>query len=153
MFKAALLFSVLGVLHPQVRTEHFRAGHWRVERSRDTFTGTIACRAYSGALRIEGPAVVADFGAHNDVSSALYRLDGGPAVLAEGEPFNAQYHARLVGEAPVDNPSLGRIALPVSSLGSTHTVWIRTTPTTTPRKFDVGEIDKVRALETQLGCP
>ena len=154
MFKTMVMFSVFGLLPAsQVQTTQVRAGQWRVERMQDRFTGTVTCRAHLGPMHIEGPAMIIRFGQGVQAGAAEYRIDSGPAISAEADAFNVQYHGRIVGVAPIDNPSAGRVAIPISELKLAHAVWIRLAPQASPRRFDVSGLDQAMAAEATLGCP
>ena len=117
------------------------------------FTSDISCRVRLGRMRVEGPALIIDLGRNVQTSAAVYRVDSGAAVRAETDPFNAQYQTRMSAAAPLDNPSAGRIAIAVSTLKSARTVWIRPTPSASPRPFDISGLDSATTAAAAAGCP
>ncbi len=154
MLNPGVMLSVLSLLHPaQVETSHVQVGAWRISRSLDKFTGDLSCRAGNGRMKLEGQALVIDFGPRADTDGAVYKIDEQAARPARGDAFNAQYHLRYVIDAPLDNPSAGRVALSAAELSGGRSLWIRVGSSSEPKRFDVSGVDRVMAAEADLGCP
>ncbi len=154
---AALAIS----FHPfgggQTSTERYRIPAWEIRATHDSFTGASRCQLYQGNrlrqdVSYEHGAVAFQFPRRLDTLQASLKLDGGPA-----KPWSAFYPelvntgAQLEGKS-LDNPTGGKVMLPLAALKGIHVVTIRPTSKGQPRRFSVDGLGDAIGSAHTLGC-
>jgi hypothetical protein len=97
-------------------------------------------------------AVIFKFGRHVDTSNAVYRLNFGPAYAVGDLMINQDLRRIVEVDAPLENPSSGVVAVPVSRLTGISQVSIRPNVHMAPQTFDVSALPAVLQLEASQGC-
>ena len=138
---------------PQIPVKRTRVAGWVVERRTDRFTGWSQCSARNGGVQLAGGAVVFDFGRSVNTGQAAYRIDDGEARMAQQSAFARSYWTRHEADAPLDNPSGGRLALPARNLVQARTIAIRVNTERRPQIFKLDYLGAVLSAESALGCP
>ena len=96
--------------------------------------------------------VVFKFGRHVDTSKAVYRLNFGPAYGVGDLTVNQELRHIVEVNAPLENPSAGVVALPVSLLAGISQVSIRANVRSAPQTFDVSRLPAVLQFEQSQAC-
>lgn len=122
----------------------YSAGDWRLRVTRDPFARTTACRVGHRDAEVRHGDLVWRLGAGVNTSRAVWRIDA-------GEP-RRQSLLDLPASADLDNPSDGRLAVPVSLLAGAHWVETRPSPRAPVRRLDVARLDELLAAAPRLGC-
>lgn len=135
------------------KSETTLAGGWRLQQTRDTFTGITACRLDSRQVRYGGGVVTFSFGRRTDTANALFRVDGGPLRSAgEVGPEAAALGAALRSDRNTWNPTDGRVVIPWSQLKAAARVDIRPNARTYHRAFDLGALRTAVEAARAQGC-
>lgn len=159
LISALGLVSALWPFHgkPQQVTSHYLIPAWHVDATKDRFTGEMRCRIYQGKRKKPDVAyaqgvLTFQFGRHLDTTNASFQIDGGdvqpwisiyPQIIATG--------GRVRGKS-LDNPTEGKVMLPVSILSGAHLVTIRPTLRKAPRSFSVGGFDDALSSGVAQNC-
>jgi hypothetical protein len=138
---------------PMIKTHAVRVRPWTIEVRTDRFTGLTACSARMKGVRLEGTLAVFDLGRDVDASDALYRLDLGAAHSARGSNITERTAYSSVQTPDVENPSGGRIALPIAELAGVKRIDIRPNPKHYVQTYDISALPKVLDAESAAGCP
>jgi hypothetical protein len=140
--------------HPRVARHRTQVGDWRLDVSRNPFSGDIVCRLrdrHGDAVYQQG-AVGFRFSKHWDVAKAVYRLDGGvprawrddlPELLRIGTPIDT---------GGIANPSQGIVWIPVSRLAGVNAVAIEPRPDRRPKLFHFRGFRGLYELAVARGC-
>lgn len=149
MLAAALALALHAAPAPdrtptRVRSDLYAAGPWRLRVTRDAFARTTICRVGHRDAEVRHGALLWDLGDHVDTSRAVWRIDG-------GEP-RRQSLLDLPTSANLDNPSDGRLAVPVALLAGARWVETRPTPRAHVRRLSVARLDELLAAADRLGC-
>jgi hypothetical protein len=154
MFSAiAALVGLLGFGAPgQTEERRFDVQGWRVTVSQDRFTGGVACRATRSDMSLSPSVIVFKLGRHVDTSNAVYRLDLGTAYSVVDQPVDLEVRHEIEVDAPLENPSAGVVALPLSQLAGVRRVDIRANLKSAPRAFDVSGVPAVLQFERTEAC-
>ncbi len=128
----------------QVTSHLYSAGSWRLRVTRDAFARTTACHVGRRDAEVRRGALIWKLGRGVDTSQAVWRIDA-------GEP-RRQSLLDLPASANLDNPSDGRLAVPVALLAGARSVETRPSPHAHVRRLDVAHLDELIATADRLGC-
>jgi hypothetical protein len=140
--------------HPRVVRHRTRVGDWRLDVARNPFSGDIVCRlrdAHGQAIYRQG-AVGFRFRRSWDVAAAVYRLDGGeprawrddlPELVRLGTPMDT---------GGIDNPTEGRVWIPLSRLSGVNAVAIQPRLDRAQRVFHLRGFRGLYELAQARGC-
>jgi hypothetical protein len=137
-----------GVAH-----EHYYKGDWRLDLSRDRFSGSVACRlrAHGGRQIYRAGAVGFDVDAP-DVMGAAYRIDGGDPIAARDDlPQLIAQHVPLE-RGGMDDPSGGYVWIPFNRLAKAGWVAIEPQPGARPKVVRLNGLVALHDLALQRGC-
>ena len=151
MFASTILaFALFGQPH-QVEAKRVAVKPLTLIVSRDRFTGKVSCVAKGRGLIVQDGVAVFDLGARVDTARAAYKLDRGQAQTTLA-PLPRGLDQALIDRTPLENPSNGLVALPVSALTGAGRVDIRANPNTAPVGFDTAVFKRVLDAEAAQGC-
>jgi len=128
-------------------------GDWRLDVSRDRFSGAIACRlrAHGGRQIYRAGAVGFNVGADNAMTAA-YRIDGGEPVAARSDlPRLIALHVPLE-RGGLDDPSGGYVWIPFDRLAQAGWVAIEPRPGAWPKVARLTGMVALHDLALTLGC-
>jgi hypothetical protein len=145
--------AILGHGPKQVEATRYASHGWVLQIDRERFTGKVSCIARRPRMRLQKALVVFDLGGGADTSDAYYRLDLGPAHSIREVRREVQLAGFFMNRGPVENPSGGKVALPLSQLWGVQRVDIRATLRDQPRTFDLKDLQGLVADARRLGCP
>ena len=141
----------------QTVTREYLTPAWHVDVTRDRFTGQLRCRLYQGRHKL--PMVIYyrsslafQFAPRLNTTSASFRVDNGAV-----RPWSAVY-PQLVGVgAPLsgrsmDNPTQGRVLIPLTVLSGGHVVTVRPTPNRRPQLFGIDGFGDAMGSARGQGC-
>jgi len=151
---AAMAFApALARVPHGVAREHYRQGDWRLDVSRDRFSGAVACRlrAHGGRQIYRAGAVGFAVGAL-DMTHAAYRIDGGDPVAARSNvpQLIAQHVPIELGG--LDNPSGGYVWIPLDKLATADWVAIEPRPGARPKVVRLTGMIALHDLAVTHGC-
>lgn len=136
-----------------VSREHFHQGDWRLDISRDRFSGAIACRlrAHGGRQIFRAGAVGFAVGAP-DMSRAAYRIDGGDPVAARGDVQQLIAQHVPMERGGMDDPSGGYVWIPFDKLDKARWVAIEPRPGARPKVERLTGMTALHDLALTHGC-
>jgi hypothetical protein len=150
---AALVLSILGQGEGgQVATRTLRVGEWKAEINTDRFTGEISCALTGRRMSFHRDTLVFRLGRDVDSSQAFFRIDNGPVRSVSEPRLQNETHGFFVDSGPIDNPSGGKVALPLSAVQGAKQVDIRASTRHPPRVFDVSGLADALAAAKAAGC-
>ena len=137
-----------GVAH-----ERYHKGDWRLDVSRDRFTGSIACRlrAHGGRQIYRAGAVGFAVGAPNAMNAA-YRIDGGDTVAARGDVLRLITQHVPLERGGMDDPSGGYVWIPFDRLDKATLVAIEPWPGARPKVVRLNGMVALHDLALTRGC-
>lgn len=156
----ALITTASGLLSfagSQTVAQHFQVPAWNIRVLRDKFTGDHQCMIFQGKRRTPmvsyAHGVVSfQFSKQLNTVKASFKIDGGAVEPWDAVyPALAQTGAQLEGRS-LDNPTGGKVMMPLSVLHGAHVVIIRPTPTKHPVRFSIDGLGDVLASAHNLGC-
>jgi hypothetical protein len=141
----------------QTVTERYQTPAWHIDATRDKFTHGLKCRLYQGGrglpvVAYARGALAFQFSRGLNTTNADFQIDNGPVL-----PWTSVY-PQLVGTgAPLtgkslDNPTQGKVLLPVERLTGGHLVTIRAVPDHKPRRFSIDGFSDALASARSQGC-
>jgi hypothetical protein len=149
----ALALSMLGPHgDPQVAARTVKLGDWTAVIRSDQFTGEISCSLAGPAMRFHRDTLVFKLGRGVDSSQAFFRIDGGPARNVREPRVENETHGFFLDSGPLDNPSGGKVALPLSLVQGAKQVIIRASQRHAPRAFDVSQFADALSAAKAAGC-
>lgn len=143
--------------HTQASTSSYRIPAWDIHVVRDRFTGESRCALTQGArgrpeLSYSHGAVAFQFAHRLSTTKASFKIDDGPVrSWSSIYPELVETGATLEGRS-LDNPTGGKVLLPLMQLIGAHTVTIRPTLRARPRLFSVDGLSGALATAKNLGC-
>jgi hypothetical protein len=150
---AALVLSMLGQGDSgQVAVKLLRVGDWKAEVSTDRFTGEVSCALTAHRVSFHRDTLVFHLGRDVDTSEAFFRIDNGPVRSVREPRLLNETHGFFLDSGPIDNPSGGKVALPLSVVKEARQVYIRASPRHAPRMFDVSRFSDALAAAKGAGC-
>lgn len=137
-----------------IRQGRVAIGDWRLDISRDSFSGYVSCRLWQAHRRAiyRGGAVGFRFPSRLSVSAATYRINGGelrrwrddiPELVALNSPIDSGTMTR---------PYNGVVWIPWRLLAAANSVTIQPASGVTPRTFHLAGIRGLRATALARGC-
>ncbi|WP_404712181.1 hypothetical protein [Sphingomonas sp. MMS24-J13] len=157
----AAFFALASGLWPfgtsQTSTQHFQVPAWNIRVTRDKFTQDRTCLVFQGRQRkpmvsYAHGAVTFQFASHLNTTEASFKIDNGPVrAWDDVYPALVQTGARLEGRS-LDNPTGGKVMIPLSMLRGAHVVTVRPSPRTRPRSFAIDGLGDVLGSAQGLGC-
>jgi hypothetical protein len=149
---AALALSILGGQDGQVAVQVLKTGDWTTKVRSDRFTGEISCSLQTSRIGFHRDTLVFRLGRDTDTSEAFFSVDGGPARSVREPRLENETHGFFLDSGPIDNPSGGRVALPLSVVRDAKQVRIRASPRHSPRAFDLAGFPAALAAAKAAGC-
>ena len=150
---AALALSLLGSHdEPQVATRALAVGDWTAKVRTDRFTGEVTCSLTGQGMSFHRDTVVFHLGRSIDSSQAFFRVDAGAARSVREPRVENETHGFFLDSGPIDNPSGGRVALPLSMVKDAKQVLIRASTKHSPRAFDVSHLGEALTAAKAAGC-
>lgn len=143
--------------HGQTSTNSYRIPAWGIRVVRDRFTGDSRCALVQGrhnkpGLSYAHGAVAFQFARQLNTTAASFKIDNGPVrAWSAVYPELVETGATLEGRS-LDNPTSGKVLLPLAQLKGAHTVTIRPTPRAHPRLFSVDGLSDALGTAKNLGC-
>ncbi|MBE7217923.1 MAG: hypothetical protein INR64_05575 [Caulobacteraceae bacterium] len=149
MLAAALALALHPAAAPdraptRIRPDLYAAGPWRLRVTRDAFARTTTCRIGDRDGEVRHGVLLWSLGSDVDTSRAVWRIDA-------GEP-RRQALLDLPASANLDNPSDGRLAVPVALLAGARWVETRPSPRAHVRRLNVAQLDDLLVAADRLGC-
>jgi hypothetical protein len=141
----------------QTATQHYQVPAWNIRVTRDKFTQARTCLVFQGKrnkplVSYDHGAVAFHFGSRLNTTKASFRIDDGPVrSWDEVYPALVATGARLEGRS-LDNPTGGKVMIPLSLLREAHVVTIRPTMTKRARSFGIDGLGDVLGSSRALGC-
>ncbi|HEX4179304.1 MAG TPA: hypothetical protein VHY32_00785 [Caulobacteraceae bacterium] len=149
----ALALSMLGSGDDaQISARSLKVGDWTAVVRSDRFTGEITCSLKAHAISFHRDTLVFNLGREIDSSQAFFRIDGGPARSVREPQLQNETHGFFLDSGPVDNPSGGRVALPLALVQDAKQVMIRASPRHPPRIFDLARFSEALSAAKTAGC-
>lgn len=141
----------------QTVTREYLTPAWHVDVTRDKFTGQVRCRLYQGKrgsplVTYFRSTLAFQFARKYNTTQASFRVDNGPV-----RPWTSVY-PQLVGLGvplpgrSLDNPTQGKVLIPLASLSPGHVVTVRATPNTRPLLFGIDGLGDALASARGQGC-
>lgn len=150
---AVLVLSMLGQADGgQVAVKSLRVGEWKAEISTDRFTGEVSCALTARRMSFHRDTLVFHLGRDVDTSEAFFRVDNGPVRSVREPRLLNETHGFFLDSGPIDNPSGGKVALPLSVVKGAKQIYIRASPRHEPRAFDVSGLGDALAAAKAAGC-
>jgi len=137
---------------PQVEHKLYALNHWQIATARDRFTGEFRCSFRRDRVSVADGVATFRFPESADTGDAVYRLDSGPPISVHGELATLDARNRDLDKAPLDNPSEGRVVLPMAKLKGVNLVEIRLNVRHAPTKFRLNGLAEAISRSTVLGC-
>lgn len=143
MAGAVVALALLGLLHHDAadrrdaQAHHSHVSGWRLDLSRDRFTGHTLCTLRKDHMVYERGVVTFALGRSVDTANATYRLDGGVVHRAGDVAVEAAGLGARFDTANLDNPSNGEVRIPARDLGDAGRIYIRANTRLTHRVFDL----------------
>ena len=148
MMLPLLLSAALAQAPPRV--QRYRIDGWMVTKREDAFANTRQCTVQGRRLDLEGPTLWFDMGRTVRTGNVVYRIDDGPPRFLQNPDLDP---LRVSHDLALNNPSGGRVGLPVVSLMGARTVWVRADGARRPTRFDVSHLQDALDLKARLDCP
>ncbi len=118
----------------------------------DSYTGLRSCKL-SGRHMDYSPGVITfEYSPRTDTSVATYRIDYGVVKTWSSARIDLIKLGQPLQVDSADNPSGGRVPLPLSYLDDAKTVLIRTSARGHPRLFDFSGFPAAMAEAQKDGC-
>jgi hypothetical protein len=150
---AALALSLLGAHdESQIATRAVAVGDWTAKVRADRFTGEVTCSLAGRGMSFHRDTLVFHLGRSVDSAQAFFRIDGGPARSVREPWVENETHGFFLDSGPIDNPSGGRVALPLSMVKDAKQILIRASIKHTPRTFDVSRLGEALSAAKAAGC-
>jgi hypothetical protein len=149
--------SLLAVAHPanaahQNSIVRQHAGQWRLTFEIDSFSGRTACSLNARHLSFERGALLVHLPRRVDTMNAVYRLDGGPPIIAASdEPRLARmgFSLRLDN---LNNPSGGLVRIPLDRIGGASRLEVKALPQHRIWSYPLTDLRSAVALFQSAGC-
>lgn len=150
---AVFALSILGSRDDaQVATRTLRLGDWTARVRTDRFTGEITCALDGPRMSFHRDTLVLRLGRGADTSQAFFRIDDGSVRSVREPKLENETHGFFLDSGPVENPSGGKVALPLSALNGAKIVYARASVRHPPRAFDVSRLAEALAAAKSAGC-
>ena len=143
--------------HAQTVSQSYRIPAWQIRVTRDRFTSERRCvlaqgRTSAPTVSYAHGAVTFQFERRLNTTHAFFQLDNGPVRAWNSiYPELVQTGAALEGRS-LDNPTGGKVLLPLALLKGAHTVTIRPVPKAKPRQFTIDGLSDALGSAHNLGC-
>ncbi len=135
-----------------VQVRHYHVSGWRLEVRRDRFDGRTVCWLERPHMVYANGVVTFSLGHAIDTANAQYRLDNGPdesvgSVAVEAAGLGAQFTT-----TNFENPTDGRVNIPLDQLGEAHRIWIKPNDKMAHRAFDLAGLSQAIEVAKGRGC-
>ncbi|MGI8840947.1 MAG: hypothetical protein ACR2F8_09255 [Caulobacteraceae bacterium] len=137
---------------PQVARRLYAVHGWRIAVDRDTFTGAVSCSLSANRVYFRSGALIFRLGRGVETTHAVFRLDGGPARPVAEAFHDDEARGIFPRRGWIDDPAGGDVALPAAYIKGAKRVWIRSSPATYPRLYDVSRFAAAREGARGAGC-
>ena len=136
------------VTHSERKSE----GAWTLVMVRNRFTGGTSCALKGRQMEVEGSALVLHFSKSVDTSDAWVRLGTEEAwpwrrLIPELRQMGVQLRMD-----DLENPSQGRVAIPLHLLTDAAAVWVAPSERAAPRRFSVSGLSDALDRANARGC-
>lgn len=150
-FLVALALPFLGP-PPVTHSEKIADGAWTLILSRNRFTGATTCMLKGRRMEVRGPALVLQFPKSVDTSDAWIRIGAEDAwPWRRLIPDLHQMGVRL-REDDLENPSQGRVAIPIRLLVDATTLVVAPSERSQTRRFTVSGLSDALERANGRGC-
>jgi hypothetical protein len=133
--------------------QHGRTGQWELTVRRDDFAGQVRCHLRGRRMSVERTAMVFQLPGGRNTFDAAYRIDDAPAVSWRVNAMTLAADGVQFNHADLNNPSRGRVAIPLALLDGAGSVTIRATPGAPPARFDLHDLPAAVMAMRAAGCP
>jgi hypothetical protein len=133
-------------------TRDYQAGQWRLKVTRDPFTGTTTCQLRAKDVIVDHATATFRFGRNTPTYGAVYKIDQGPAVSWQANAMTLATGGAALQSDNLENPSDGRVLVPLGALSGAHQITIRPSDTTQPRVFGLDRLAEALTGLRTLGC-
>lgn len=133
-------------------TLHRKIGRWILDLTKDPFLGTVRCRLRAKGVTVEHAAVIVQAPRSVNTFDAYYRLDSSPAVSWRVNGMELASHGVTINDETLDNPSGGRVAIPLRLAAAAATISIRASERSRSYSFFQPKLDGALLQARGLGC-
>ena len=138
--------------HGDVQTRHYGLQGWRIDVRRDAFDGRTRCVIHRDEVSSEHGAVAFHFHHWVDTANAEFRVDGLPAQSVGSVAVEVAGLGEPLRTANINNPSGGKVALPLRLVESAKVVSIRPNAHGKHRDFNLAGFGAAIAAARGQGC-